>query len=196
MPITYALNMFGLSFATLSSLLVWVLLENRTDITAGARRIPQVMRNYFSKTKSREDDTGHRDVPVTWYLVAAVVALFLCIFSVEYWHAELRWYGVLLACAVALVFYGPVGSSSNTIGTSAHLTPSARHCVRNLQLENQHRHLLPDCRRVRLRGQSSCQYLVLRHRLHHHHQGPLLRRRHETVQLLQCPSPHPSTHTF
>lgn len=109
MPVTYALNMFGLSFATLSSLLVWVILENRHDIAAGALRVPHVVRSYFSKDKKHTDtNSGHRDVPFLWYLGAAVLALFICIFSVEYWNVELRWYGVLLACAVAMVFYGPV----------------------------------------------------------------------------------------
>lgn len=109
MPVTYALNMFGLSFATLSSLLVWVILENRHDIAAGALRVPHVVRSYFSKDKKHTDtNSGHRDVPFLWYLGAAALALFICIFSVEYWNVELRWYGVLLACAVAMVFYGPV----------------------------------------------------------------------------------------
>lgn len=112
MPVTYALNMFGLSFATLSSLLVWVILENRHDIAAGALRVPHVVRSYFSKDKKHTDtNSGHRDVPFLWYLGAAVLALFICIFSVEYWNVELRWYGVLLACAVAMVFYGPVSVS-------------------------------------------------------------------------------------
>ncbi|GKZ58923.1 hypothetical protein AnigIFM56816_005293 [Aspergillus niger] len=109
MPVTYALNMFGLSFATLSSLLVWVILENRHDIAAGALRVPHVVRSYFSKDKKNTDtNSGYRDVPFLWYLGAAVLALFICIFSVEYWNVELRWYGVLLACAVAMVFYGPL----------------------------------------------------------------------------------------
>ncbi|KAJ5114261.1 hypothetical protein NUU61_000020 [Penicillium alfredii] len=63
MPITYALNMFGFSFATLSALLIWIILEHR-HVMADPK--------------------------------------------VEHWNAELKWYGVLLACAVALVFYPPV----------------------------------------------------------------------------------------
>lgn len=115
MPVTYALNMFGLSFATLSSLLVWVILENRHDIAAGALRVPHVVRSYFSKDKKNTDtNSGYRDVPFLWYLGAAVLALFICIFSVEYWNVELRWYGVLLACAVAMVFYGPVCATFHT----------------------------------------------------------------------------------
>ncbi|KAJ6118070.1 hypothetical protein N7471_013947 [Penicillium samsonianum] len=80
MPVTYALNMFGLSFATLSALLVWVILERRHVMADAAKRVPRL-------------------VPV------APETLFMSLFAVEWWNVELRWYGVLLACVVALVFY-------------------------------------------------------------------------------------------
>lgn len=110
MPITYALNMFGLSFATLSSLLVWVILEHRQSMVDAAKRVPQmVMETLPGRSKPQgHDETGALDVPIWWYLVGCALALFMSIFAVEYWDAELRWYGVLLACAVALVFYPPV----------------------------------------------------------------------------------------
>lgn len=110
MPITYALNMFGLSFATLSALLVWVFLEHRQSMADAARRVPKlVMESLPGRSRSQgQDETGASDVAVWWYLVGCVLALFMAIFAVEYWDAELRWYGVLLACAVALAFYPPV----------------------------------------------------------------------------------------
>lgn len=111
MPVTYALNMFGLSFSTLSSLLVWVILEKRHVMADAARRVPRLViaslpgrsNKYGSKEK------GDSDVPMWWYLICCILALSMAIFAVEWWDAELRWYGVLLACAVALVFYPPVG---------------------------------------------------------------------------------------
>lgn len=39
-----------------------------------------------------------------WYLASSLVAVFVSIFAVEYWHVQLRRYGVLLAFAVTLVF--------------------------------------------------------------------------------------------
>jgi hypothetical protein len=110
MPITYALNMFGLSFATLSSLLVWVLLEHRQSMIDAGRKVPKlVMGSLPGRSKSQsQDETGAPDVPIWWYLVGCALALFMSVFAVEYWDAELRWYGVLLACVVALVFYPPV----------------------------------------------------------------------------------------
>ncbi|RAK78892.1 oligopeptide transporter [Aspergillus fijiensis CBS 313.89] len=108
-PVTYALNMFGLSFATLSSLLVWTFLEKRDVMTAAARRIPKLVRQSFSSEQEELEKIGaHARVPTWWYLLTAIVALFVTIFAVEYWRVELHWYGVLLACAVAMVFYGPL----------------------------------------------------------------------------------------
>ncbi|KAL2838615.1 OPT oligopeptide transporter protein-domain-containing protein [Aspergillus pseudoustus] len=112
MPITYALNMFGLSFATLTSLLVWVILEHRGVMVTAARRLPQLIMDSLpgrGKTMTVKDEEREvRDVPMWWYLACCALSLFISIFAVEYWEVELRWYGVLLACAVALVFYAPL----------------------------------------------------------------------------------------
>jgi hypothetical protein len=59
-------------------------------------------------TDKETHKTSTPEVPFWWYLVCSVLALFLCILGVEYWGVELRWYGVLLSCAVALIFYTPV----------------------------------------------------------------------------------------
>ncbi|KAJ5673707.1 hypothetical protein N7507_002834 [Penicillium longicatenatum] len=110
MPIVYGLNMMGLSFATLSALLVWVSLEHRHVMADAARRVPRVIKASLSMQPQapQEDETGAPEVPTWWYLIGCVLALFMAIFAVEYWDAELRWYGVLLACVVALVFYPPL----------------------------------------------------------------------------------------
>ncbi|KAL4885992.1 OPT oligopeptide transporter protein-domain-containing protein [Aspergillus karnatakaensis] len=115
MPVTYALNMFGLSFATLTSLLVWVILEHHEVMMTGARRIPQLLmqslQGFSRKGQDGNDKTDNVDtneVPMWWYLICCGLSLFIAIFAVEYWDVELRWYGVLLACAVALVFYPPL----------------------------------------------------------------------------------------
>ncbi|KAL3476503.1 oligopeptide transporter [Aspergillus californicus] len=112
MPITYALNMFGLSFATLTALLVWVFLEHRKVIITAARKVPRLIRECIpclrssGEKETRQPQTA--DVPTSWYLLCCAVALFMSMFAVEYWNVELRWYGVLLACTVALVFYTPL----------------------------------------------------------------------------------------
>ncbi|KAJ5485733.1 hypothetical protein N7530_000033 [Penicillium desertorum] len=110
MPVTYALNMFGLSFATLSALLVWVILERRHFMAHAAKRVPRlVMESFPSRSREHsEDERGDLDVPLWWYSVACILALFMSIFAIEWWNVELRWYGILLACAVALIFYPPL----------------------------------------------------------------------------------------
>jgi hypothetical protein len=109
MPVTYALTMFGLSFATLSALVVWIFLEKGQLIADAARRV----RQSFAKGKVKQlfasdKNSQNSEVPMWWYLCTTLLALFLSMFSVEYWEVELRWYGALLACAVAIFFFPPV----------------------------------------------------------------------------------------
>ncbi|KAI9929509.1 hypothetical protein ASPWEDRAFT_534740 [Aspergillus wentii DTO 134E9] len=110
MPITYALNMFGMSFATLSTLVVWMILEKHQFFLDVGRRILAVFTKTGRAQRRAEKATNsvHPEVPMWWYFIASAVALFLAIFSVEYWDVQLRWYGVLLSVAVAIVFYIPL----------------------------------------------------------------------------------------
>lgn len=110
MPITYALNMFGLSFATLSALLFWMFLEKGNLIWTATRRLYAAIASPFrSRTlPSQTTSQTYRDVSLLWYIGSSLLAIFLSIFAVEYWKVQLRWCGVLLALAVALVFYVPV----------------------------------------------------------------------------------------
>jgi hypothetical protein len=102
--------MFGLSFATLSALLVWVILERRHFMAHAAKRVPRLVMESFPGCSREhfEDERGDLDVPLWWYSVACILALFMSIFAIEWWNVELRWYGILLACAMALIFYPPV----------------------------------------------------------------------------------------
>lgn len=113
MPLTYALNTFGLAFATLSSLIVWMILEQNQFMVSAAKRLCNVIIRPFRSEKAftSKSSKAYQDVPMWWYAISAVVAVFLAIFSVEYWHVQLRWYGVLLALAVTLVFFVPVSDS-------------------------------------------------------------------------------------
>lgn len=102
--------MFGLSFATLSALLVWMFLEKGDLIWTAARRIYAAIASIFgSRTRPSQNlSQTYRDVSLLWYVASSALAIFLSIFAVEYWRVQLRWYGVLLALAVALVFFVPV----------------------------------------------------------------------------------------
>lgn len=140
MPIVYGLNMIGPSFATLSAHLVWISSEHRHVMADTARRVPRVIKEPFSRLSPgpQEDDTGAPEVPMWWYLIGCLLVLFMAIFAVEYWDGELRWYGVLLACVVALVFNPPASLQGPQSIAYADKSPAAGHGVCHLQSEDQH----------------------------------------------------------
>lgn len=110
---TYALNTFGLSFATISSLFVWLFLEKRHSIM-NAYYTSQIPTMFGHKSTGRENlQPAYKTVPLWWYGVATVLALGLGIFACEYYPVQLRWYGVLLSFAVSAVFFLPVSHASS-----------------------------------------------------------------------------------
>ncbi|KAL4945096.1 hypothetical protein BDV06DRAFT_219628 [Aspergillus oleicola] len=112
MPVTFALNTFGLSMATLTALFVWMVIEHHKAIITAARRIPQLIRESLAGQGSPKDTETSKnnadDVPMWWYFISSAIALALSILAVEYWDVQLRWYGVFLALAVTIVFYIPL----------------------------------------------------------------------------------------
>lgn len=113
LPVTYALNTFGLSFATISSLFVWLFLEKRHSIMNAyhSSQIPQV---FGHKSIARENlQPTYKTVPLWWYCVATALALGLGIFACEFYPVQLHWYGVLLSFAVSAVFFLPVSFTSH-----------------------------------------------------------------------------------
>lgn len=109
---TYALNTFGLSFATISSLFVWLFLEKRHSIMQ-AYHSSQISKVFGKKSLARENlQPAYKTVPLWWYYVATAGALGLGIFACEFYPVQLRWYGVLLSFAVSAVFFLPVSHAS------------------------------------------------------------------------------------
>ncbi|KAF5557456.1 OPT family small oligopeptide transporter [Fusarium mexicanum] len=107
LPVTYALNTFGLSFATISSLFVWLFLEKRQDLV---RTFRDACKSLTSKNTSSRDrlQPQYDAVPLWWYMVAALAALGIGIFTYEYYPVQLRWYGVIFGMVVSSVFYIPL----------------------------------------------------------------------------------------
>lgn len=188
MPITYALNMFGLSFATLSALLVWMFLEKGDLIWTATRRLYAAIASPFgSRTRpSQNTPQIYRDVSPLWYVASSALAIFLSIFAVEYWKVQLRWYGVLLALAVALVFYVPVCHSTIFWSPSYTDTDVALRGVRHVQREDQYRCFLSDSCWLCISRKGTSQHLVLRSWIHFCHQRSLLCPRPEIGSVLQC----------
>ena len=53
----------------------------------------------------------YKKVPMWWFVVILVANISLIIFACEYYNESLQlpWWGVLLACAIAIVFTLPIG---------------------------------------------------------------------------------------
>ncbi|KAJ3946084.1 uncharacterized protein N0V96_004438 [Colletotrichum fioriniae] len=108
LPVTYALNTFGLSFATIASLFVWLFLEKRRHIAA-AFRSTQLSALLGGKIIPRHNpQPGYKAVPLWWYWVAALLALGFGMFACEFYPVQLRWYGVILAFTVSTIFFVPL----------------------------------------------------------------------------------------
>jgi OPT family small oligopeptide transporter len=108
MPVTYGLNTFGLCFATITALFVWLFLEKRQQIINIART-SSFSRLWGNKEMYRKNpQPQYESVPTWWYLIAGLVAVALGIFASEYYPVQLRWYGALFSFAIATVFFVPL----------------------------------------------------------------------------------------
>lgn len=104
MPATYALNMFGLSFATIPALLVWIFLEKRKEMSNAFRGILNI-KSHLHLRRGTADS-----VPSWWYMASGLIALGLAMFACEYYPVQLRWYGALFAFLFSCVFFVPVSA--------------------------------------------------------------------------------------
>ncbi|PSN66496.1 OPT superfamily oligopeptide transporter [Corynespora cassiicola Philippines] len=108
MPVVYGLNTFGLCFATIASLFVWLFLEKRHSIMTIARA--SWFGGFWSKGNfhMRDPQPQYSATPTWWYGLVGLVAMVLGIFSCEYYPVQLRWYGAIFAFAISFVFFVPL----------------------------------------------------------------------------------------
>ncbi|XP_059667277.1 oligopeptide transporter 6-like [Cornus florida] len=105
---TFFAMTYGLGFATLSATLVHVLLFNGSDIWKQSRKA-------FGGNKKMDVHTRlmkkYEQVPMWWFIIILIVNIAAIIFACEYYNdtLQLPWWGVLLACAIALIFTLPIG---------------------------------------------------------------------------------------
>lgn len=119
LPVVYALNTFGLCFATISSLFVWLYLEKRGEIMAIVRDA-SLLGGLFKKKKiisRRRLQPAYQSVPTRWFVYTAVLSLGLAIFVCEYYPVQLRWHGAIFSFLVSAMFFVPV---SLTLPSSFH----------------------------------------------------------------------------
>lgn len=80
---------------------------------------------------------AYEQIPMWWFHVILVVNIVLIIFVCEYYKYELqlRWWGVLLACAIAITYTLPIGIIYATTNQVTSLTSNTLNQV-PLQLTN------------------------------------------------------------
>ena len=185
LPVTYALNAFGLCFASMAAVFSWLVLEKRAEIAdvLGKLRLNHVQ----SLNAETRNKAGYRTVPTWWFLASLAAALALAFAACEAYPVQLRWYGVLLALAVASFFYIPVRSSGPSYSSD---TCIARLDLRHHQRQGANRPLLPHHRRLHLGRQSPRQHMVLQPSVHIHHQRAGVFSGPETRPVLQRTPAH------
>lgn len=99
---------YGLGFATLPATIVHVLLFHGRDLLTQAKRAFGGKKKIDIHTKLMK---AYEKVPLWWFLVILVINIALIIFSCQYYNSALQlpWWGVLLACAIAMFFTLPIG---------------------------------------------------------------------------------------
>lgn len=170
MPIVYGINKFGLCFATMASLFVWLFLEKHHEI----RTAICDSWTHITKRKRPSSPIDTSSTPTWWYACAAAIAAALAIFACEFYPVQLRWYGALFALFISFVFFVPVSfpfpftpalqqpqfQSNDDPQLTPHHLP-ARLDLRNRKRQGPNRNPLPHHRRLPLRRQSPRKHLVL-----------------------------------
>ncbi|KAF3332302.1 oligopeptide transporter 7 [Carex littledalei] len=98
---------YGVGFATLTATVTHVLLFH-------GREIWQLSKSAFQEKKVDVHTrlmSKYKQVPEWWFVCILIVTIALTIFACEYYidQLQLPWWGVLLACALAIFFTLPIG---------------------------------------------------------------------------------------
>ncbi|CAL5364593.1 unnamed protein product [Camellia sinensis] len=110
---TFFAMTYGLGFATLSATIVHILLFHGSDLW-------KYSKGAFGGSKKMDIHSrlmkAYKQVPTWWFLVILVVNIATIIFACTYYNATLQlpWWGVLLACGIAIFFTLPIGIISAT----------------------------------------------------------------------------------
>ncbi|XP_022773786.1 oligopeptide transporter 6 [Durio zibethinus] len=105
---TFFAMTYGLGFATLTAMVVHVLLFDGRDLWRQTKSAFKGNKKIDIHTKLMKK---YKLVPTWWFVVILVLNIALVLFTCEYYNESLQlpWWGVLLACAIALFFTLPIG---------------------------------------------------------------------------------------
>ncbi|KAG0476085.1 hypothetical protein HPP92_012926 [Vanilla planifolia] len=104
---TFFAMTYGVGFASLTAILSHVLLFHGREIWLLSKSAFQEKKMDVHTRLMRK----YHQVPEWWFFIILVVNIALTIFICEYYNEQLQlpWWGVLLACALALFFTLPIG---------------------------------------------------------------------------------------
>ncbi|KAL5549411.1 hypothetical protein UlMin_004642 [Ulmus minor] len=106
----FAIN-YGLSFATLSSTLSHVFLFYGDTIWDMWKKTTSAVKDHVGDVHTRIMKKNYEEVPQWWFQIILVSMVALSIFACEGFDKQLQlpWWGVLMACGIALFFTLPIG---------------------------------------------------------------------------------------
>ncbi|KAL9163072.1 hypothetical protein ABFS82_06G018000 [Erythranthe guttata] len=99
---------YGLGFATLSATLVHVLLFNGRDLWRQTKSVFKPNTKMDVHTRLMK---AYKQVPMWWFLIILVINIAVILFACMHYESALQlpWWGVLLSCAIALIYTLPIG---------------------------------------------------------------------------------------
>ncbi|KAI9185955.1 hypothetical protein LWI28_012315 [Acer negundo] len=102
---------YGLSFATLMAALTHVALYDGKDIWNMWKKTRSAVADKFGDIHTRTMKKNYEAVPQWWFHIVLVVSLALALYACEGFDKvlQLPWWGLLLSCAIALIFTLPIG---------------------------------------------------------------------------------------
>ncbi|KAI5605085.1 hypothetical protein POPTR_001G370100v4 [Populus trichocarpa] len=103
--------LYGLSFASLTATLTHVALFDGKNIINMWKKTTTAVKDEFSDVHTRIMKKNYAVVPQWWFTAILVISLALSLLAVEGFDHQLQlpWWGLLLACFIALIFTLPVG---------------------------------------------------------------------------------------
>lgn len=100
---TFAIS-YGLSFAAISTLVVYTYLEHGTEIWERFRGLNRDEPDIHMKLMRK-----YREVPTWWYALVFISMVVLSLITILVWETNLTWWAFLLAVFISIAFSLPIG---------------------------------------------------------------------------------------
>ncbi|XP_038897524.1 oligopeptide transporter 1-like [Benincasa hispida] len=114
----FAFN-YGLSFATLTATISHVALFHGKTIWQMWRRTASAVGDQLGDVHTRLMKKNYKAVPQWWFYTVLMIMVALALYACEGFNKQLQlpWWGILLACGIALFFTLPIGIIQATTNT-------------------------------------------------------------------------------